>query len=338
MPKRRLFTIAKYGISLGLLALIISRVDIGGLASTIKDVSVLLFVVALLIRAMNMLVRSYKWRILLNVHGSTLSFNRIQRINYMSLFFNNFFLGSIGGDAYRVYSTMNYSSTRGGAVSAVIMERATGLFMALAIVLVLGTAFLLGAQGLMTPSLIIALSLLVMLGIAVILVWLKYSARITFPTILNRIPRAMALWEDLATSMRAYRNNRGVVVMSLGLSLLFHIVNSFVVYFVALAANANVSVLDVMLITPLVALLIMIPISINGLGVQESSYVFYLEQVGVAGPEALLTAVLARLGLFVFSLIGGLMVLLQVAGRQRKTAEDRPEGLPSSRSTNAEGG
>ncbi|MCH8063485.1 MAG: flippase-like domain-containing protein [Chloroflexi bacterium] len=338
MLKRRLFTVAKYGVSLGLLALIIVRADISGFATTIKDVNVLLFMVAMLIRAMNMLVRSYKWQILLSVHGSTLSLSRIQSINYMSLFFNNFFLGSIGGDAFRIYSTIKYSNTKGGAASAVIMERATGLFMALAVVLVLGTAFLLSAQDLITANLIIALSLLGVLGISVILAWLKYSAGISGLTFLKRIPRARALSEDLATSMRAYRNHRRIVLTSLGLSLLYHIVNSFVVYFVALAANANVSVLDVMLITPLVAMLIMIPISVNGIGIQEGSYVFYLEQVGVAGPAALLTAVLARLGLFIFSLIGGLLLLLQFIGRHRKPAGARLEGLPGNRSTTAEGG
>ena len=92
MLKRRLFTVAKYGVSIGVLALIIVRADISGFATTIKDVNVLLFMVAMLIRAMNMLVRSYKWQILLSVHGSTLSLSRIKSINYMSLFFNNFFL------------------------------------------------------------------------------------------------------------------------------------------------------------------------------------------------------------------------------------------------------
>ena len=53
----------------------------------------------------------------------------------------------------------------------------------------------------------------------------------------------------------------------------------------------------------------MIPISINGIGLQEGSYVFYLEQLGVAGPVGLLVAVLARGSLLAMSLLGGLLFL-----------------------------
>ena len=112
------------------------------------------------------------------------------------------------------------------------------------------------------------------------------------------------------------------------LSFLYHIGNSFALYLFALAANANVSILEVMLITPLVGILVMIPVSVNGLGIQESSYVFYLERVGVAGVAALLTAVLARLALFVFSLIGGLLFLLQSSASPRRHSGARLDGCP----------
>ena len=61
-------------------------------------------------------------------------------------------------------------------------------------------------------------------------------------------------------------------------------------------------------------MLVMIPISLNGVGIQEGSYIFYLEQIGVGGPIALIVAVLVRLSLLIFSLIGAILFL--VHGRQ----------------------
>ena len=104
----------------------------------------------------------------------------------------------------------------------------------------------------------------------------------------------------------------------LGLSLLYHIGNSVALYYFALAANADVSLIPLFFITPLVGLLVMIPVSINGIGIQEGSYVFYLEQIGASGPAALLVAVLARLALLVLSLIGGLLFLVHREGPRQK--------------------
>jgi hypothetical protein len=63
------------------------------------------------------------------------------------------------------------------------------------------------------------------------------------------------------------------------------------------------------------SLSLLAPIAVNGLGVMESVYVFVLAGYGVAGSAALSIALLARLFIVFYSLIGGLISLRQSVSR-----------------------
>ena len=328
MSKNRLLFLAKFGVSFGLIALMLLRSDFQAFRTELNEANLLYFGAALFVTAFNMLVRSYKWQLLLKVQGAKISLTKLQSLNYMSLFFNNLFLGSIGGDVFRVHSAIGYSKTKGGAAASVIMERATGLTIALLLVIVLGVAFLFTSQSVATAWQLVggfAFGAAIMGGVVVAF---RLASNVAGLPMLDKIPNIKNLIEESKASIREYTNHREVVIASLGLSLLYHIGNSVTFYFFALAANADVSVLPFLFIAPLVALLVMIPISVNGLGIQEGSYVFYLEQIGVAGPAALLAAVFSRATLLILGLFGGLLFLTyKDRPRQAPTRTERTESL-----------
>ena len=143
MLKRRLFQFVKYGVSIGLLALILLRADLGSFADSLKEANALIFGVGLLVAAFNLVIRSYKWQILLRVHSAYIPLATVTRLNFMAMFFNNFFLGAIGGDVFRAYRAFGYSNTRGDAVTSIVVDRATGIIMGLFLPLALGVGFLL---------------------------------------------------------------------------------------------------------------------------------------------------------------------------------------------------
>lgn len=309
MLKRRALLLAKYSVSVGLIALILLRADLDGFLAAIKEVNVLGFIVALLITVLNLLGRSYKWQLLLKVQGARMSVLTAQNLSYMALFFNNFFLGTIGGDAFRAYRVTGYSNSRVGATSSIIMERATGLLGGLVIVLAVGIVYAFTSQTLITaPQLGGLLLLSFIVGLAVFVLFKAHSKLIGL-TVWQKHPKLTQLSEDLMSSIRVYQSYKTTMIMALALSLLYHVGNSLTLYFVAVAANAEGAFIPLLFISSLVALLTMIPISVNGLGLQESSFVFYLRQLGVAGPAALLVALLYRAIALILSLVGGLLFI-----------------------------
>lgn len=310
MLKHRGLLLTKYLISIGVLALILWRSDLNSFLAAFKEVNVSFYGAGLLVTAFNILVRSYKWHLLLKVQGANVSLLKIQNLSYMSLFYNNFFLGSIGGDAFRIYKTLGYSNSKGGAASAVIMERATGLVMGLLLVLAIGGGLVFEIRTFVTINQLATLLLIGLIAGLAFYVILTFSGQLTNSTILDNMPKFKIVAEELIAGIQLYRSHHMTILLTLILSLLYHIGNSVAVYYFTLAATAGVSLIHLLIITPLVALLVMIPISINGLGVQEGSYVFFLTKIGVTGHIALIVAVLARLTLLIFSLIGGLLLLI----------------------------
>src|SRR4030067_1862205 len=138
--KNRALTFGQWAVSIALIYYLLRRVEVNEITHGIWKTNIYLLIVGLLIAALSVFIRSYKWQLLLKVQGASLSLPYIYSLNFMSLFFNNFFFGSIAGDALRVYKTMNHSNTKIGSVSTIIIDRVTGVLTLCLIVMLAGIA------------------------------------------------------------------------------------------------------------------------------------------------------------------------------------------------------
>ena len=84
------------------------------------------------------------------------------------------------------------------------------------------------------------------------------------------------------------------------------------IYLYALAVGADVHIAEAAVVTPVVLAVGLLPISINGIGTIELTFVFLLGLMGVDPQVALAVAILRRLVLLGQSLVGG---VLYTAGR-----------------------
>lgn len=315
MNKGAVAKVLKWTVSLGLIAIILSRVDMRGLGAAIRDVDVAIFAIALVVMSVGLFLRALKWRVLLKVHGADANAWTLYRTIFISLFFNNFFLGALGGDAFRLYETFGDTKTKGGAASAIILDRATGFIVALLMVIIFGTLLALTYRNL------VSLPLFVAICITALVAAVTLAAVVSFEWWIHRVPvvrnwqRVLSVAEDVAGSLRAYRHHGSTLAAALALSVVFQFVQAVTVLLFVIAANADVSFIGVLFISPLVGLLAAVPVSVNGLGIQEGSYVFFFEQVGVLGPQALVIALISRLSRVLLSLVGGWLFMI---GRNRR--------------------
>ena len=308
---RTLLFALKLTVSGGLLVWIIIRADLTDFGDAFKHTNLWLYGLSLLLMAVGLWVRSYKWKVLLRVQNAEVPLRDLLSVTYISMFLNNFFLGTIGGDAYRVHRTVGHSSSTSAALSPVLMDRVTGFFAALWIVLLAGSGFLLGGGELVRIELLLVLAAMGAAVATLMVAVIVYAPRVVALPVLKLSSRIQRNAQNVSDSLTLYRHHRGIVIAAIGLSLLFHLIRIAVLYAYTLAAGGNAFVLALIFISPLVGLLVMIPISLNGLGIQEGSYVFYLEQVGLTGTQALLVAVLARVATLLISLVGAWLLLFR---------------------------
>jgi uncharacterized membrane protein YbhN (UPF0104 family) len=117
----------------------------------------------------------------------------------------------------------------------------------------------------------------------------------------------------------------GTLVFVAGLSFLLQGLVVVVNIFNALALRLDAPVVFYFILIPLIAVATMIPVSLNGLGVREGAFVFFLAQVGVPEEQALSLALLWLVVLMASSAIGGLVWMATPVPQKPASA---PGGAP----------
>ena len=328
MLRPRTLSILKFSTTIGLLVFLITKIDIPSFLDAIKRVNIFLFGIALLISAFAIVIRSFKWQLLLRIQGAKLSLAKINSLNYMALFFNNFFLGSFGGDGFRIYRTIDYPKSGSGAISSVIMEKLTNVLSLIILIVIFGIVNLYKSNLLLTGDNLyrligLTLSICVLFCISCwILFYKTYERKLGDQKIVGNII------QNFVESMRVYKKCPRIIILSMVLSFGFYATNIVSMYVLGLTANIKVSLIDFAFIVPTVFLVVMIPISVNGIGLQEGAFFFYFDMIGIDPSSALIIAVLPRIGMLLFSLIGGFLFMREgwtpkkeaVAVNQKKDA------------------
>jgi uncharacterized protein (TIRG00374 family) len=111
-------------------------------------------------------------------------------------------------------------------------------------------------------------------------------------------------------SIGLYRERKHTVITSFIVSLIFYATIIVFQYLTFSSLGIDIPFLEVIFIAPVIPLVSLLPISLNGIGVAEGAYVVLYMQLGISPEEALAAALLRRILLLLFSLVGGVFILL----------------------------
>lgn len=98
--------------------------------------------------------------------------------------------------------------------------------------------------------------------------------------------RALVL-EKVRYVFQKYRSAKGVIVLNLFLALVSLVITSVVWFVLFQAHRIQVPLADLVVLLPIVSMIVYLPVSINGIGVQDMGAIFLLRPLGVP-PEAVL--------------------------------------------------
>ena len=238
------------------------------------------FITAMLLTAYG----GFKWWILMaRNRASPLVFIRV---NFISNFVGIFFPGIVGIEAARIAGITQSSKDLPAAISSVLVDRLFGL-TALAFTVLLGGVL---AQTVVpvevTQACLVALAGLIG-GCAAMM---SESCRSLLGKLLpTRINLALAKFYEC---MDLYRDNKGTLVVSFCLSLLFQLFRVVMVYFLARSLSIDVSFTYLIVVVPVALFVQMLPISVYGIGVRESAMVALLALAGVSTEAAISLSIL----------------------------------------------
>ena len=129
---------------------------------------------------------------------------------------------------------------------------------------------------------------------------------------------------QLSEGMQFYLGHPRLMLGTAALSVVVQLANVALVWFLGLAIGVPVPAVYYLILVPLVSLLTLLPVSLNGMGIREWTTALFLAQLGVGESAALCLALLWFLVLTVVSLTGGLVYLF--AGQWANVRFPRTEG------------
>ena len=297
--------ISKVGVSLALMAVIFYQIDLSEFVGLVKgaDVSYLALAVGLVIGAL--ILGAYRWQRLLIVQGVSVPFPMLISSYFVGLFFNNFLPTGMGGDVVRIYDVAKYSRQPSASAASVIAERALGSF-AQGLIALFGLA--LGYEMAKSFSAaIMALFLGLCLLLLVLLFGERWARRLNLPDPFSLKSKALRVLESISFCLR----NKPVALWVVCVSLLFHAIVVLINYLIFRALGANVSLVSCFLLIPIISVITLLPISINGLGVREGAYIYFFGRLGLSTMESVAASLLFFFLLTLVSLIGGVIFALR---------------------------
>lgn len=316
MVKRVLPWLLKGGISAGLVAWVLSGVDMGAAWARATAMDGSMVVLAVLLLLVQIGLGAVRWGLVLRALEARFCWSATAAVYYIGVFFSIVLPGAVGGDAVRMWFSRRAGLALATAVNSVALERAMTVFALVLLVCLTQPILMTRVPDLPGVWVFPALLAVCVIGILVL-------------AALDKLPRSLHCWKlvrglvQLAGDTRKLFFHPAWSLGTLVVALAGHVNLSLAVYVLAVGLNLDVHVLDTLVLVPPVILIMTLPISIAGWGVREKAMVTAFAFVGVDGESALVLSVMFGLVTMVTALPGGLVFLL--AGGRRMEAEELAE-------------
>jgi uncharacterized protein (TIRG00374 family) len=289
--KKILITILKTVISISLISFLLFNVDWNTVISSIKNASIWLLIVASMLNIIERFEMTYKWNLLIRIRKIIVPFWRLFWINSIGSFLGLFLPSSLGTDVVRGYYLVKNNSEKSVSISSVFVDRVLGMFslLLLGVISVFFAGELLDKFNIRSYVVIIFIITLI-----VFYLFQRNESKAILQGILAKIKHKKIIENGLKLhdSILEYKKYPKTLWLSFLITILVQVTRVLTYYCIALAFNIQISVVYFFLFVPLIMLVIMIPISIGGLGVREGTFVAFFRLVGMSINNAVLISFL----------------------------------------------
>jgi uncharacterized protein (TIRG00374 family) len=312
-------------LSAALIAAVLWQADLHRIGNALRDSSPGWFCAAIAINVVATGVMALRWHLLLLARGRRdPGLWWLFETYSIALLLGQILPTAVGGDAVRAIDLARRTGARAEAVSSVVVDRVVGLA---ALGALAATGALAGGTGIGRGT-AIALGLGVVAATALAAVAL-FSRRLQ-PFLRRGAPLAARLRVEgplraLYHALHAYRGHPGALALVFVLGMGAQALRAVSIGFLARGMEIDIGLATLLVLCPVLFLVTIVPVSLNGIGLREATFVVVLGGAGVAREDAF------ALGLAFFAVgvitgaLGGVALLRRaVAGQRGRTGGSRP--------------
>jgi len=287
-------------VSIIMIALVLRIVDAHKLQDTFLKIPLSSAILVILGYALGQVLSSYKWWLIASSGGRiNVGWPRALKAYFLGAYANCFGLGVVGGDVIRAMALAGKDSSKSQAVASVVADRAHGL----AILVVMGLVFsLFDGRDTISADFVYVITLL---PVFVVLGWF-FGPKI----ILKFLSVDHPLYQKIHGIFEVFPKEPFKLFYISMISLVFHMSQMALHYYMALSLGLKIPWVIILSSIPFVNVLCSLPISWNGLGVRENSYIFFLVPDFAAKEDCIALGALWLLAVTGSSAIGGIFSAL----------------------------
>jgi uncharacterized membrane protein YbhN (UPF0104 family) len=296
--------------SIAILAWLAWRADWVQIGDSFTHMRPELWLASLSIYLVTQVVSALRWQVFAQPLGFRQSWLHFTRLYFIGMFFNLFLPTSVGGDVARAWYLNAGSGRKMAAAVSVFVDRLSGLLLLLVLALFGSLAYLGSLPAWVLSSVwgTAGSALLGFLGLLLLKRWL------------SPFDRARRLVEGI----RYFGSRPWLILGTSLLSLIVQAANVIIVWLLGIAIAAPVPAGYYWILVPMITLLTILPISVNGMGVREGGMVLFLTPLGISEAAAVSLAFLWFSVFTAASVIGAGVYLVGSLPRPEGRVHDEP--------------
>lgn len=268
----------------------------GDLLDTVRDADPWLLLTALGLMAVVQALVVVKWLALMRARDVAAPLDHVIRAYCVGNLLSNVLPTAVGGDVYRVYRIQREANARAADVTmSVLYERATG-YGAMSVLGALGAAFYYGSA-----------------AIGVLALACGAAAAVVIAVVLPRVPFPAIREDHIVRNLLAHRREALAVYQMFVFSLIIQALYISTIALAGRALGAHVSWWYWAFATWVVAVAVLLPVTLGGLGVRETSFSALVKHAGATAAQGASTGF--ALGLLLIAVNAAGLLAIEVAAR-----------------------
>ncbi len=300
---KKLKFLAKLSVSAVLIFVLFHKINLSRFEDMLFKIGLLKFFLLSLLYIFSQVVSSVRWSFVIESLNEKMAVSELLRAYFLGMYANLFLPSIIGGDAIKAYVVSKKIGLR-KSISSIFLERYNGLMALLLISLISVLVF-----NRFFNAKIIA-------GVVVVNIFSVISIYSLRFNIFRKYEKLKNFYDDIAM----FHKSRFFARVSI-LSVVVQTIVIFIYMLSGLMLGIKISPIYYFAFIPIINLISFLPISFNGIGVREFSFVYFFSFANLNKLQALSLSISVFFVVIFCSLIGGVIYFVS-KDRTVKEAEE----------------
>jgi uncharacterized protein (TIRG00374 family) len=310
-------------LSIAIVVLVLKKLDLYSIVILLTSLNLHYLYLAFFITVSARLLMTYRWSFLLETQSYIISKFKLLKIMLLSHAIGTLFPSTLSSDGIRAYVLWKHTGNANDSVSSIGVDRFAGLFALTGIAFV-SSLLLFRTQKDYTFVVISGALFSLCIFITIGVFWLN----IRVAQLCQRLERLFSpKWSlKVAKILEAFLHfakHKRTLAYVLCLSALVQLLRILMIFYLAQALRIQIAFLHFSLFLPIIMVLLMLPISIGGIGVREAAFIYFFGPLGMSGEEAVGLSLLIYMLVTWWILIGLIIYAKEGTGLRKRTVGEK---------------